>query len=82
MKCQEAVTILLCPDLENESQSRKKLSLNQKNKGAAAIEKPLFVDQGCLEMSKVCIAHNHLYQETYCTIWQNEVETYKDSLVK
>ncbi len=31
---------------------RKELSLNQKNKGAAiyAIEKPLFVVQGCLEM--------------------------------
>ncbi len=28
---------------------RKELSLNQKNKGAA-IEKPLFVVQGCLEM--------------------------------
>ncbi len=32
------------------SVNRKKLSLNQKNKGAA-IEKPLFVDQGCLDMS-------------------------------
>ena len=31
---------------------RKELSLNQKNKGAA-IEKPLFVVQGCLEMTKV-----------------------------
>ncbi len=30
---------------------RKELSLNQKNKGAA-IEKPLFVVQGCLEMKR------------------------------
>ena len=31
---------------------RKELSLNQKNKGAA-IEKPLFVVQGCLEMNNI-----------------------------
>ena len=30
--------------------ARKELSLHQKNKGAA-IEKPLFVDQGCLKMA-------------------------------
>ena len=29
--------------------ARKKFFLNQRNKGAA-IEKPLFVDRGCLEM--------------------------------
>ncbi len=31
---------------------RKELSLNQKNKGAA-IETPLFVVQGCLEMNNI-----------------------------
>ncbi len=35
--------------IRNTYQVRKELSLNQKNNGAA-IEKPLFVVQGCLEM--------------------------------
>ncbi len=42
--------------LASHPQKRKKLSLNQKNKGAAR-EKPLFVVQGCLEMIAHC---NHV----------------------
>ncbi len=41
--------------MSNTLGSRKELSLNQKNTGAA-IEKPLFVDQGCLEMNN----RNHM----------------------
>ncbi len=42
---------------------RKKLSLNQKNKGAA-IEKPLFVDQGCLGMMTIA-PNNSQHVDTF-----------------
>ena len=42
------VGYVLCVEFDSDK-SRKEFSLNQKNKGAA-IEKPLFVVQECLEM--------------------------------
>ena len=44
---------------------RKELSLNQKNKGAA-IEKPLFVVQGCLEMNTTCTTTPLVFSSLQC----------------
>ncbi len=59
---------------------RKKLSLNQKNKGAA-IEKPLFVVQGCLEMSVNSTVNSKVSSEAVRSILNIDIQFHSPIMI-